>query len=341
MTTTAHPGLIESRPVVGAIRWDAWHGDHGSPGNAVQQALSPAKWHCRLPFFAKVTGTNSVTIDGTAQSVMDQEIAYAKLAGLDYWAFVTYADDDPMSIGLKRYLSSRQRGDIKFCLLTECSRWHEPKFVDRLVGLLSEPGYQEVAGGRPLIYLGFIDETKLPGGVAGLRRAVDSLRARVVAAGRKNPYLVIMDFVPADGQKWVEALGADALSSYATQGGGHGSYADLTGHAEEFWERCRATGKLVVPIVMAGWDRRPRVEFPMFWEPNQKPGVGIEKFYETPSPEQLAGHLDRTLQWSKTHAAPAVIIYAWNENDEGGWIVPTLSEGDARLRAIRGVIHGR
>lgn len=36
--------------------------------------------------------------------------------------------------------------------------------------------------------------------------------------------------------------------------------------------------------------------------------------------------------------AGAVIIYAWNEFDEGGWICPTLSEGTARLDAIRKVL---
>ena len=42
------------RPLVGAIRWDAWHGDLGVPGQAVQKSLGPARYHFRLPWFAKV-----------------------------------------------------------------------------------------------------------------------------------------------------------------------------------------------------------------------------------------------------------------------------------------------
>ena len=34
----------------------------------------------------------------------------------------------------------------------------------------------------------------------------------------------------------------------------------------------------------------------------------------------------------------AVLIYAWNENDEGGWLVPTLSEGAARVEALGKVL---
>jgi hypothetical protein len=41
-------------PLVGAIRWDAWHGDLGEPGRVVQQTLAPAKYHFRLPWFAQV-----------------------------------------------------------------------------------------------------------------------------------------------------------------------------------------------------------------------------------------------------------------------------------------------
>jgi len=34
-----------------------------------------------------------------------------------------------------------------------------------------------------------------------------------------------------------------------------------------------------------------------------------------------------------------VLIHAWNENAKGGWLVPTLSEGNARLEAIRSVLR--
>ncbi len=48
------------------------------------------------------------------------------------------------------------------------------------------------------------------------------------------------------------------------------------------------------------------------------------------------------LEWNRTNPkageANAVIIYAWNEFDEGGWICPTLSEGTGRLDAIRRVL---
>ena len=70
-TAVAGPAAMKTKQtVVGAIRWDAWHGDQGGPGKAVQQALSPAKWHYQLPFFAKTISPNQVVTDGPAQSVI-------------------------------------------------------------------------------------------------------------------------------------------------------------------------------------------------------------------------------------------------------------------------------
>src|SRR5690348_3139985 len=113
----------QDRPIVGAIRWDAWHSGKGTPGLAVEASLGPREWHNRLPFFAEVLSDTEVKVDGSSQEVMDQEIAYAKQAGLDYWAFVTYNPNDAMSIGMRNYLDSKHNKDIHFCLITETSRW--------------------------------------------------------------------------------------------------------------------------------------------------------------------------------------------------------------------------
>ncbi len=70
----------------------------------------------------------------------------------------------------------------------------------------------------------------------------------------------------------------------------------------------------------------------------QQPNAGIEKFYRAPSPAELTHHLEQAVKWVKTHpdSAPskAILIYAWNENDEGGWLVPTRGDGESRLQAL-------
>lgn len=334
-----------SRPLVGAIRWDAWHGDQGVPGQAVERALGPKRWRARIPFFGKAVSDTQVEIRGYSQEIVDQEIAYARQAGLDYWAFVTYEPDNPMSLALKTYLASARKRDVRFCLLTSAANWGTPEThrakADRFLKLMAEPTYQRVLANRPLIYVGFVNDGWLNawGGAAGARKLFDDFRADAQRAGLGNPYIVLMDFSPPRGRKLADALGLDALSAYATQAAGNGTpYAGLAKHAERFWEQCKATGKPVVPIAMSGWDRRPRVEHPVPWEKYQKPNVGIEKCYEAPTPPELAAHVERAVRWTRENAAAcpaqAIVIYAWNEHDEGGWLCPTLSEGPARIEAL-------
>ncbi len=70
------------RPLVGAIRWDAWTG--GAVTEQVKKTLGPRKYHDRLPWFAEVIDDQTVEIDGGHQTVMDREIDFASEAGLDY-----------------------------------------------------------------------------------------------------------------------------------------------------------------------------------------------------------------------------------------------------------------
>jgi hypothetical protein len=55
--------------------------------------------------------------------------------------------------------------------------------------------------------------------------------------------------------------------------------------------------------------------------------------------------LQAALDWIKANPksaeAKAVLIYAWNEFDEGGWLAPTLTEGTARLDTMRSVLAKR
>ena len=60
----------------------------------------------------------------------------------------------------------------------------------------------------------------------------------------------------------------------------------------------------------------------------------------------MAAHLSRALAFvrdnPKVCPANAVVIYAWNEYDEGGWLAPTWAgEGKVngeRLAAVRSVL---
>jgi hypothetical protein len=160
-----------------------------------------------------------------------------------------------------------------------------------------------------------------------------------------NPYVVILDWRFERANALRMKVKADAIGSYSYQrDGSNAPFAQLAQETEEFWEECRKTGSTVVPIVMTGWDRRPRVERPVFWETSQQPNVGIGKFYHEPTPAELSNHLADAVAWVRAHphaaSAKVVLIYAWNENDEGGWLVPTSKEASAEEESFTAALVG-
>ena len=225
--------------IMGAIRWDAWHGGDGSIYRSVQKALSPKEFHFRIPFYGKILTDDSVTVDGSSQQVMDEEINLATAVGLDYWAFVTYEDESPMSIAIENYLKSKSREKINFCLITETGRWNNPQYLKRCLRLITQPGYQLVENGRPLLYLLYFNDEgmkKMYGTKAAFRAKIDSFRLAVTATGMKDPYIVVMDFDAKKQKAWCDSLGCQALSCYAfSKSRSNASYQQLSDDAEWFW----------------------------------------------------------------------------------------------------------
>jgi hypothetical protein len=305
-----------------------------------------------MPFFGRETGPNSVSIRGNLQAIMDQEIAYAANAGIDYWAFVSYHEKDPLSNALHLYLASSAKKRIHFCLdlqggiMVWMPDWHQE--VARYVGYFKDPQYQTVLDHRPLVYLlqpGKMQSKKWPDWLS-IRAAIDELRQSSIAAGAGNPYIVVQGYGAAEDKTDLELIGADAISAYAVSGGEKEGppYAELAKKASARWDEYKQTGAQVIPLVTSGWDHRTRAEHPLPWD------SGGWLYYQTPTPAELAQHLTDALQWVRSNPtadqADAILIYAWNEHDEGGWIcptwnVPTQTIDTQRLDAIAQVLHQR
>lgn len=343
-----------ARPIVGAIRWDAWYGE-GGPVAEVERSLGPRKFHFRLPFFAEVLSDATVRINGDRQAVMDQEIAYATAMGLDYWAFLDYWDDPRLSLALRRYLAAEDRRGLRYCLIEEGARLDQQGTAGwaRLVRHFADPGYQLVLDRRPLLFV-LAAPQRLD------RDDFAALAAATLAAGLNRPYVVLMGWNPAADQRTAAAFGFDAVSKYGggPYAGTMPSYQQVVAEIEQgLWGGLAAQSIPTVLHASAGWDTRPRIEHPVSWYP--KGAVGVPD--PTPpsrqqplrdaviaTPGELAAHLRRALDWTRGHPAlnpaNAVIIYAWNEHDEGGWLCPTLKPDGSpdleRLEAVRAVLRG-
>ncbi|GEM_PF-708110 len=313
---------------VGVIRWDAWVGNQSGVGLEVEESLGPNEFHGRLPYFATIDGPNEVSIQIT-QSTMDTDLQIAKEAGIDYFAYVYYS---PQLSGIGEvidlHLNSPNKSDVDYCFIVAGNRWNSDVINDLVTNHFSDSSYKKVLNNRPLVYL------LRDGDEDGISCQMNSLIAQANAAGF-NPYLVGM------GSDSFSGVSLDARSDYFVTEKNGVPFSDLVAKAESQWDILKATDN-VVPMVTTGYDPRPRnnANNPVNWG-----GDIPSNFYAAKgTPQEIANHLAASLTWinqnSNKASANTVLMYAWNEFDEGGWICPTLEDGDARLEAIEDVIKG-
>lgn len=215
------------------------------------------------------------------------------------------------------YLKSKHKRDINFCLIVYLRQ--DEAEIREWIDMIQEPNYQKVASGRPLLYMMFWEEgsaAKLFGSVEKARAHIDSLRKRIMATGQKNPYFVVLTQGATVGAAAVKEAGVDAISAYTSVGGP--DYSRLCGAHVKDWDAMKATGKKVVPNLTAGWGG-----------PRDNKGDTLQ-----PKPAELTAHLRSAFSWVDANPdaaeAKTMLFYAWNEVDEGGWLVPDKGHGTAK-----------
>jgi len=293
---------------IGAIRWDYW-GTDPSQDRYAQNLKSPA-YRFRLPWYAIVDkNTGAVKVPDYTQEIVDQEIAYAKRAGIDYWAFVMY--DEPGNRALQLYLSSKNKNDVKWCAILGLSDWSNnlDEKIQWLKQQFATENYQKVMDGRPLIFAEGRWATMI-------RSACKDME--------KQPYIVSM--LHTESVDEAKANGVDAISRYSNfSAGENGSeYTNIIEDGPKKWNEMKATTMQVVPNVTTGWDPRPRFE-------NGDLGSGT-RWNQNATASEIVHNLQNALTWvdsNKFHTFPnTILMYAWNEFDEGGWLCPTYNEAD-------------
>ncbi|CAF1480738.1 unnamed protein product [Adineta ricciae] len=357
------------RPTVGVIRWDAWNlfnGQYDAISYYLHRALSPEKFHYRIPFYASVLSPTNISFNGDMQTVMDNEILYAKHAGLDYWAFDTYCTFGPNcttnntfcsqyyqqtsnqycprnpAYGLNLYLSSAYRSLINFTFVLLGSSPCDVAFQEHYLEHMKHPHFQTVLGGRPLLYLFQFDDAEANscgGGWTGSKQVFQRFRQMAVSRGIQNPYMVLMDFNVQTVQSHAAMLGFDAISTYALPGGTQQGtpYVELLHSAQTWWESARQVGAKIVPLAPTGWDPRPRAENPVPWVDE-----GPEHYLQ-PSVEELQqlirSGINFTCTYNQTAEAQTIIIYAWNECSEtSGSLVPSLGNGTLYIDTLSKIL---
>ena len=93
-----------------------------------------------------------------------------------------------------------------------------------------------------------------------------------------------------------------------------------------------------VPVITAGWDRRP-------WEEDRHSAGKMSPWYPDRTPKMVEEFVRMGVRWldkhpDKTTPQRLLLIYAWNENGEGGYLTPTAKDGTDYLKAVQRAIAG-
>jgi hypothetical protein len=160
-----------------------------------------------------------------------------------------------------------------------------------------------------------------------------------------RPYCVFMGWHPAADIKKAKPWGFDAVSSYA-RSGNQANFSDLAKETEKnCWGNAVYAKAPYVPLVTTGWDKNPRKDNPVSWERGSD--YHEQKVFPSRArPDEIARHLTNALAFVRKQSAlcesQAIILYAWNESDEGGWLAPTRSSDGtpdkSRLNAVQRVL---
>ena len=299
---------------VGVIRWDAWYGHDGvekSVISEVEKTLSPKEFHFRAPFFAEITETGGIIIPEYTQEIFDKEMEYAIEAGIDYFAFYWY--DDAMQTARKLYQSSKYNDKVKMCIMLSGSNGTAEQHQE-MAKLLKEDYYMTVLGGRPLIYFDCTYEMA--------EDAIKYYRGLCEKLGVPEPYAVCLK---ANANE-INLPGVDAIGDYAVSNQGlEMSFNELASNTKKKWMSYQRGSVQYVPLVTTGYHLLPRYKNQVYWMT-----IENDKVADYATPEEIGAHLADALNYmqqpeviEKTKAN-TVLIYAWNEHDEGGWICPTI-----------------
>lgn len=280
--------------------------------------------------------------------VMRQQIDFAADYGLAFFSFCWYypegeKKETPLNNALSLYLAAPNRDRLKFCLLVANHGGFRigPKDWDavcrRWIDLFKHPAHLRV-GGKPLLIIFAPGELLQDfGGAPAVRAAFTTLRQTAKAAGLPDVAIAAC-VVESKYFKVLQECGYDIFTGYNYPGAGaqradkRQTFAGLIEGSQKIWDGFAAESPVpYIPAVTAGWDMRP-------WEPASKPPQAV--YYPDRTPAEVGRFVARAVKWLDLHPDKAtrerlLVIYAWNENGEGGYLTPTKAEGTAWLQAVK------
>ncbi len=335
---------------VGAYYFDGWAGKNKYADDSNEPWAKDAPSHLTRRFVNEFSNREPVWgWRDDSPEIMERQIDLAADNGVDFFLFCWYWSDNkgPINVeaveknnlhtSMELYLKAKNRDRLKYSLLIanhagfeilENENWASA--VRYWSKYFKDPEYIKVDGKPLLVIFGTGDD-------AITNEQIAVIQETAKQEGFKNGLALAGCGGGAKGKAFDYSTHYNLTSGYADGHEEH-KFQELIDRAEPQWKGTEA--QPYIPVLNAGWDKRP-------WEGpdglSQKEGW----YYPDSSPELFKNFLKDAVKWmddnpTKTTKERLILIYAWNELGEGGYLVPTKGDPDAaKLKMIKEVVDGK
>jgi len=282
--------------------------------------------------------------------LMERQIDLASDNGIEVFAFCWYmqgnvqtgfnaekADTDTHHTGMHLFRKAANKDKMKYCMVpcglpTENNEKIYTDIIKYWAKYFKDPQYLRI-NGKPVI---------MPFGSPSSEKMCAVMQAAAREEGFKDG-LTIVNTNAARGKAGYDIDG-DYNGALGYQAGSEAHpYQELIDDTKKKWKG--SPKRPFFPTVHAGADYRP-------WEGPEgnfssygRPGNPPSWYFPDNTPEKFKEYLKAAVQWvndnpTQTLKEKLVMIYAWNEIGEGGYLVPTKEDPDAaKLKVIKEVLE--
>ena len=293
---------------------------------------------------------------------MEFQIQLAYDYGLDFFAIDYYSSvtDAYNAQPADYFVAAKNSRLLDFCLIvidadsnTTPNRGNWDVSRDKYIYYMSQDNSLKIDG-RPVIVFHVPDQliTSL-GGADSTRECLDDLEQKMMEKGYPGIYvLACAGPVEANQSSFssdrcdsrtflsklaiYEKAGFDAFTSYnyiifdKVNGSYESDYRTFASHFEDCWNVfSKYSSSRYAPCLLGGWDDRPR----------EAEIAGRASYALGRTADDFRDHILNAYGWLKNNPDNALsnlgFIYAWDEIDEGGYIIPTKGEGFAMLEGLK------
>lgn len=314
---------------VGVINWDACLPKDTFFGSYTLSTLGNEKYEHRLPYYAKKEN-GEYDFSYRTQEEYDRELKYAVDAGIDFFAYCWYPDTlgernfwkdsgnsilsthyYELNIARKLYQKSPINKDIKMCAILFTGRAYAESDIEDLIHAMQQDYYEKVDS-KPIVFTyGAFEED-----------FISELKKRTEKYGI-DPYIAVLNS-SATIHPELNYQKADVISAYSVSPKGE-SFDDVISEVEKKNYKRLESGLREIPLMSIGWNPMPRVDTPCPWSPYPE-----GPYAPQPTEAQIDKCFDKLFEFVEKNPTKAdtgyVMIYAWNEFEEGGYLCPTLGK---------------